>query len=812
MREALFFWAAAQGAGLAFSPISFLLWRRLPDKGYALAKPLGVLATAYLVWIWGTTGLVPNGRGAALLALLALGSVGLAVALARRREWQGWWRRWWPYVLLVEALFLAVYVVAVFLRSFVPEIVWGEKPFELAFLNSVLRTDTFPPPDPWLAGHSINYYYFGYVQAGALTFLSGLPASTTFYLMLCLTAALSAVATFGLVYDLVYAVRGGEGWWAPTAGVVAVGLLLVVGNLEGVFELLARHGLGNHSFYAWAGIYGLEGPYNCTFQPEACRAWYPTAFWWWWKATRMGSPWDVQEFPFFSFQFGDLHPHVLALPLALATVALAWELFRAGDEGGVFAHWWREPWRPVLASMLLGGLGFTDLWALPTFGTLAVGAAALGALRAQGPKGLWDALGIASALALGTLVLYAPFYAGLEGPVSGVAANQAWKAWAQRHPPLNSVVTRPVHFLIFWLPVLWLPIWWAGRAALRGGWGRLEGLLAVAPWALPLLAWAAFLVVTAGPGHFSPQPEGLLGEVRVRWENFNWLTLLILVAFLGVAGATLARSLRGQGGPQAFVALLVVEALLLLLGAELFYVRDPLGFRYNTVFRFWYHAWTMLAVVGSFAFQALLSAVPAAWWQRGARLAWAGATLALTGAALLYPLMVTLERTDAFRRPGGGLDGLAFLARYQPDEYAAVRWLNEHVRGSPVVLEAFGDDYSDFARISSRTGLPTILGWQGHELLWRPDPSPIAGRAQDIETIYTTTDMGQALALLGKYGVRYVVVGPLERQAYVDRAPPELRAQRERALDKFKEALQVVFRSGQVTVYRVPGPPRLTYP
>lgn len=812
MKEALFFWAAAQGAALAFVPVTFLLFPRLPDRGYSLAKPLGLLTLAYVGWIAGVVGLVPNGRGLFLMALVLLAAVGVAVAVARWEQWRAWWRMWWPYVLWIESLFLVTYLAAVFLHSFVPEIIWGEKPFELAFLNSVVRSSSFPPPDPWLSGYSINYYYFGYVQAGALTHLTGLPTSITFGLMLCMVAAMAACAAFGLAYNLTLLLGRGEGQWrALGAGGISVVLLLVVSNLAGLFELLARHGIGNSAFYAWVGIYGLE-PYNCTLNPSACRAWYPTAFWWWWKATRMGSPWDVQEFPFFSFQFGDLHPHVLALPLTLVALGLALDLYLEAREGRVLLRWRREPWQPVVGAMVLGGLGFTDLWALPTFGVLVVGAMALGAIQGRREGGFWDALGAASALALGALLLYAPFYVTLQTPASGIAPNQAWERLVRGYPPIDSVVTRPVHFLIFWLPSLWLPLWWTATIALGRRWGRLEVGFGVAAWAVPLMAWAASVLALSGLGHVSPRPEGFLGEVKLRWENLNWLTMLMLVAFLTMAGAGLARTLRGRDDERAIPMALALVALLLLLGGETFFIRDPVGFRYNTVFRFWYHTWTIMAVVGGVGAAALWQKASSAWLSPPLRWAWQGVTLAIMGAAFIYPLTVTLERTEAFRRSGGGLDGLAFVARHAPDEYAAVIWFRQHVRGSPVVLEAFGEDYTDFARISSRTGLVTVLGWEGHEWQWRPDPAPIVGRARDIETIYTTLDVEEALRLLHKYDVRYVVVGPLERQRYVEEAPLPLWPQREQALAKFDGFLEVAFRTNRLTIYKVPHGPGLIYP
>ena len=111
------------------------------------------------------------------------------------------------------------------------------------------------------------------------------------------------------------------------------------------------------------------------------------------------------------------------------------------------------------------------------------------------------------------------------------------------------------------------------------------------------------------------------------------------------------------------------------------------------------------------------------------------------------------------------LDGLAFLQQPAPGEYSAIQWLRDEAPWGRMV-EAVGDDYSDFARISSSTGLPTILGWKGHELQWRSSTVSFQGREDDVRAIYSSGDPQEVLRLLSAYDVRYVYLGSRERRTY----------------------------------------------
>ena len=198
----------------------------------------------------------------------------------------------------------------------------------------------------------------------------------------------------------------------------------------------------------------------------------------------------------------------------------------------------------------------------------------------------------------------------------------------------------------------------------------------------------------------------------------------------------------------------------------------------NTVFKVYYQSWLLLALAGAYALYYWRAHRPGARSTPGAdsggrrraialgNYAWAGAVAVLLVASSYYPVGAVLDRTGVLSRghtfEDNTLDGLAFIRHQDPGEYAAIRWLRDEAPWGRIV-EAVGDDYSDHGRISASTGLPTLLGWKGHELQWRGSSRAFDGREADVARIYRSDDGTEVRQLLEWYDVRYVYLGQRER-------------------------------------------------
>jgi YYY domain-containing protein len=798
---AVVWWLAVVAIGWLAFPLTFAILPALPGRGYPLARILGLLIVSYFGWITASVGLLPNTAGTYWLGLLVLVAVSAGAWWLKSAEIGSFLRTHRQYLLLIEGIALLLFLLGLVIRLGNPDVwdvIWGgEKPMDLTYFTAVLKSSSFPPYDPWYAGGMLNYYYYGFVFVGVLPKLFGIAPTVAYNLAIPMLFSFTGLAAFSLAYDLT--AWGGKksadddraGRLAPSpvlAGSMALLLTVLIGNLAQIQVILkAWHLAGDPALSERIPFFGnlLRAINGAISLIGPARAPMHTGDWFWSASRAISVPpgeiGPITEFPFFTFLYGDLHAHMIALPLTL--LALGWVIALGLQEKGQPGHPALLVLTWLIGALTIGVLFPTNSWDYPTFTVLALLGITLRALRRDNRLTLALIVQVAvqgGGLALLAWLLFQPFHANFAAGYSEVAL------WKGAKTGLGSALS--IHALFLLITVVHL-------------------LRELRAWAASLSAetleqgeWLYTLLLFALIG------GGFLTLALAWW--FGAPIIPLMVPLVVVAGA-LALSAR-LPAPRRIVLALISSAWALTLFVDIFVIEGTVG-RMNTVFKFYMQVWLLLSVTGGVALARIQAG--GANWDHSRKIAWRVAFGLLLFGALLYPPTATRAKWDV--RMGQDaprtLDGMAFMPYVQYEErgqtvslapdYAALRWMQRHIDGSPVVAEATSDNYyrSIGSRVTMYTGLPTIIGWSGHQRQQRnavPN-ARIDDRIQDVTVLYTDPDFVRALEIIGRYQVGYVYVGPLERLYYADIGLQKFPLMAEAGL------LELVYDHDGVQIYRV---------
>lgn len=552
-----------------------------------------------------------------------------------------------------EVVFLGAFLPAAWLVAHDPALVGTERLMDYALLNSTATSLHFPPLDPWWAGASLNYYWFGHHMAAVLGQLADVPVERSYNLALA--------AVFGLAAQLVFGTARALGLGMGGALLVTA-LTMCAGNLQPVGAALA----------SWRAE-GVIGAFD------------------YFAASRV-IPHTITEFPLFSLLVGDLHAHFLALPL--------WLLFIMLLCAGVGARRPERFGQVIAANLVMLATALSNAWGL-------AGILTLFGFFVICRIGRWPWWSLVPGLVLIPLVW----------PVQGQGLTIGWVGVAQRSPLTDFLMMWGVPLICIVALVAWravrsmrvarLPLVWLVAAV--SSWLLVRG---VGPAAALCLVMAG-LLIAAGREHLRP-----------------W-------AAMGAAG------------------------LVLIVIPELVFLRDAYGAPYermNTVFKFSYAAWPLLWFAAGGALVRAIGSSGAPW--RRPPMAWLA--VALVG---VYPVLALQARIA--RDVSHPLwDGHAPLLAQHGGDVVAAHWLRAQRAPGDVCLEAPGDSYTWSGRVAAIAACPVPLGWDGHQQVWRGAAVDTARRRADVDTLYTTTDRAVRQALLERYGIRWVVIGEVERQRY----------------------------------------------
>ena len=797
--------------GWVVYPLTRQVFAGLDDRGYPLSRAFGLLLLSYFVWLLGSVR-VPFQRWTISAVFGALLLISLAFALL---DWQGLrqeFRLRKKQFLWVEILFLAFFLIDLLIRLGNPDL-WhpwkgGEKPMDFAYFNAVLKSTSFPPYDPWYAGGYLNYYYYGFVLMGVIVKWLGIVPAIAYNLILPTTFSLIGVGAFSLGWNLVARRRlsdplsGKPNFTLSWIGGISAALgMAVLGNLgtlrmilNGYQKLAAPGGNIEGASLLSRAIWTVQGFIEVL---KGMNLPYSLGDWYWIPSRAIPAPNDVEpitEFPFFTVLYADPHAHLFALPLALLTLAFALSILLMPQVRLKL----QSAARLLIGGLLIGVLrptNYSDYYPYLVLVSTIVAYRLLrplvmGEVQEEGRMAdklkRWLPIVGEAALGVGLLViasnlLFYPFTRWLGWGYSKI------NLWHGTHTPSLSYLVHWGLFLfviVSWL--VWESIDWMANTPLSAA-RKLKP-------ALPWVGYGLILLVAV-----------IIG-LRVWLEvAIAWMALPLAVW----AGLLILR--RDQPEEKRFVLFLVGTGLMVTLMVEIVVVAGDIG-RMNTVFKFYLQVWTMFAVAAGAALGWLTPQL-LSWRDKWGNL-WKSVFLFLVLSAALYPLTATTAKIKDRMSEAAPhtLDGMAFMAysRYTDSwgemdlsqDYRAILWMQDHIQGSPVIVEAnLRDLYRWGSRFSIYTGLPGVVGWEWHQQQQRTllPANWVTERIEEIEAFYRTLDLQAAANFLQKYQVRYIIVGQQERGKYPGPG-----------LDKFEAANGLlwheVYRDGQTVIYEVNQP------
>ncbi len=862
-------------------PLAYAAMKKLPSRGVFLLRPLGLLLWGAIFWWLTSIQLLRNDLASQVTALLILAGINLLLlSKINREDFFVWIKENKSLLIRAEVIFLVSFTLMAVVRAANPEIINTEKFMEMAFINSILKSPGFPPIDPWLSGYSISYYYFGYLLSAMLIQVTGVSSSVGYNLVAGFWFGMTAVGAYGILWDLLGLRQPGVrskpagGFLTKHKAVLALLaplMILVMGNWFSGLDMLHARGVLPENVWEQLDIPELmREPNAMTIKPQR-------GGWSWWQASRVvqdrtlnGRAVEViDEFPAFTYLLADIHPHMLSMPLVLLAIAQALNAFMGGWEGNIKLAKFVVPVSGLtmaLGVFTLGGIAFMNTWDFPFYLLLMGAAFMLWRARTSGwsNKRFWELVVFGLVGGVLSIVAYLPFYLSFSSQAGGVIPSLAF-------------FTKGKYFWIMFgpllLPILGFLLSKAKRIS-KPSWVSGLWIAALALVVLFVLGWALGLIGTRiemtkglllGLHGATSAEELLLASLTNRLKApGTWITLFLLIWMAVSLLFEQVRAVKTENvdlseeaskrtitpKPMVFVLLMVLLGAILTLVPEFIYLRDQFGWRMNTIFKFYFQAWILWSLAGSYGLvmlfepktdsenqdrwwlSALISAsllavtlilsefgeqklgkfgssvmdyimlLPVAitlvWMTvKALRKDWKNVmgVVAIFGVlvGMAFPLIEGWNKTDGFNPMRGfSLDGKRDFYLSAGDEMKAAEWLSNAPLG--VMTEAISDtggSYTTYNSISTFSGMPTVLGWVGHEAQWRGGYEEIGSRQADVKELYSTSLWERAKAIIDMYNIRYIVVGNTELSTYqVDQG-------------KFDEHLEKVFDSQSVDIYEV---------
>ncbi len=717
--------------GIAVLPFTTLLFNSFVDRGYAFSKVLGFLILSYVVFVLGTLRAVSFTQFHIFLLLVCMVLLTYVYSFYLARE---------------------KYTLSSFISLLKQKWVlfWLE---ELLFLSCLLFWSYIRSFQPDIHGLE-KYMDFGFINSILRTdyfpakdiWFS--PFSINYYYFGHVTTAvltklsgIPSYISFNLMIATIFALCFSGGF---SIGMNLFSLktkrdpmkdyMSFPSFLSGVITATLLTLGGNlHSIYMLFKPYQNENPipfWQLQFSPQT----FPNLYWYP-NATRFIHN-TIHEFPMYSFVVSDLHGHVLSIPIVLTILALLLQGFYSKKILSIGTHLF-------VFSFLIAVAYMTNAWD-----------------------------GIIYFLCLSLAIFYLNKHLKNNTKISlKHTLLNVFNGFEKSFFPLLVLF---IGFLIFSLPFSFF-----FKPFVSG---------------IGIVCAPDFLIQVGKLGPFLFEADHCQRSPLWQLLILHGFFFIWIMVFLVSHIFKKKKEITDQ-----FVVLLIVVSILLITVPEFMYAKDiyPAHYRANTMFKLVYQAFIMLSICTAYIMVQTLTSIKLKNLRRNFKLKhFVPIILSCIGfiafaLVLFYPYFATTSFYGNLRT-SHGLNGIKYLQMDYPKDYEALLWIHRNIQGQPIILEAQGDSYTDYARISANTGIPTVLGWTVHEWLWRGTYDIPAPRITDIQTLYESNDIDVTKKLLKKYKIQYIFLGALEKQKYLSLNE-----------EKFQELGSIVYNKEGVRIYKI---------
>ena len=706
-----------------------------------MGKTVGLLAICFITWFLSSVHLLSFGRSTLWVAIGIVTLVSMSITVRVYRDIWTYFKNNWVKILSLETLFLGLFLIFILIRMMNPDL-WhpyrgGEKPMDLAYLNAVVKSTYMPPYDPWFSGGYLNYYYWGQFIVASLIHLTGITTEVAYNLAIATFFALASCSAYSIGRNLITGNRKTNMVPPAVAGVISMFFVCLIGNLDGLYQVWDSIRFGSNILTDFD----------------------------YWRSSRMMPPdppgHEITEFPFFTFLFADLHAHLISIPFTLLVLGISLQITLNNTKQVL----WKQLANLSFLGLAVGCLAAINTWDVPVYASVVIGALLIGEIRQTGGLGIlifFRTFGKSAYAMSVSYLLFLPYHLNTVTFFNSIERTTNTTTFLQFfsiHGLFLTIVLSWCAYSLYPFIIKFLRMWVSPKYFLAKTYSSHPKFLLITLVALLTITYVAVGTLSGTFGGTIP--------------------ISVLVIFLlCIACFFIFKKSKSSYSDAFFPCLLAIGAFFVAIGVDIWRIEGDID-RMNTVFKFYLQIWIILGIAASYFLYRLLNRTQ--FRSKAAILfPWIILIILLGSGSLIYTTIGTIDRTqDRFSSSKTlfTLNGYAFTETsiYEDEngdidlsaDMTAINWIRENIPGSPIILEGITPSYRWGSRVSTHSGLPTVIGWEWHQQQQRWEhQNEINARMNDVDAIYTTPGFQVARDLLDKYRIKYIFVGEVEKLYY----------------------------------------------